>query len=332
MALRRLNIGLTYDLRSEYLAQGYSEDDVAEFDFDETVDALEQTIVALGHTPVRIGTAKELCRRLVAGERWDLVYNIAEGLYGRAREAQVPCLLELYNIPYTCSDPLVCALTLDKALTKRVVRDAGLPTPAFEVIEEASAARACTLSFPVFAKPIAEGTGKGITADSRITDHAQLERVCARLLQAYRQPVLVEEYLPGREFTVGIVGTGPRARVIGTMEVEVLSTPEQAIYSYENKELCDTRCRYATPPRDALLEAIEALALRAFRVLECRDVARVDIRLDAHGRPAFLEINPLPGMHPTHSDLPMIAARAGISFVELVEMIITSACERLTSD
>ncbi|MCX7846833.1 MAG: ATP-grasp domain-containing protein [bacterium] len=322
-------IGLTYDLRSTYLAQGFSEDEVAEFDFDETVEALEATIRGLGHTPVRIGTAKELCRRLVAGERWDLVYNLAEGVRGRAREAQVPCLLELYEIPYTCSDPLVCALTLDKALTKRVIRDAGLATPRFVVVTSEAEARACSLPYPLFAKPVAEGTGKGITNESRIVDHEQLVRVCKRLLAAYRQPVLVEEYLPGREFTVGIVGTGARARVIGTMEVEVLAEADQAIYSYENKEQCDTRCRYSTPPRDGLREAVEELALHAFRVLECRDVARVDIRLDGRGRPAFMEINPLPGMHPTHSDLPMIAARAGISFEELVGMIIASASERL---
>jgi len=324
-----MKIGLTFDLRSAYLAQGYTEDQVAEFDFDETVDGLEAAISALGHTPVRIGTAKQLCQRLVAGERWDLVYNIAEGLHGRSREAQVPCLLELYDIPYTCSDPLVCALTLDKALTKRVVRDAGLATPAFEVITSEDQARHCGLTFPVFAKPSAEGTGKGIGPDSRIVECAQLERVCARLLATYQQPVLVEEYLPGREFTVGIVGTGTRARVIGTMEVEVLGAPDQAIYSYENKELCDTRCRYSTPPRDAVLDAIEALALGAFRALDCRDVARVDIRLDARGQPSFIEINPLPGMHPTHSDLPMIATRAGISYQQLVAMILASACERV---
>lgn len=321
-------IGLTFDLRSVYLAEGYTEDQVAEFDFDETVDSLEAAIAALGHTPVRIGTAKQLCQRLLAGERWDLVYNIAEGLHGRAREAHVPCLLELFHIPYTCSDPLVCALTLDKALTKRVVRDAGLATPAFEVISSVEQAARCGLAFPVFAKPIAEGTGKGINAASRITDRAQLARVCARLLDTYQQPVLVEEFLPGREFTVGIVGTGARARVIGTMEIEVLGAPETAIYSYENKEWCDTRCRYSTPPRAALLDAIEALALGAFRALECRDVARVDIRLDARGQPSFIEINSLPGMHPTHSDLPMIASRAGIPYEQLVGMIIASACER----
>ncbi len=322
-------IGLTFDLRSTYLAEGYSEDQVAEFDFDETVDALEAAIAAGGHTVARIGTARQLCQRLLAGERWELVYNIAEGLHGRSREAQVPCLLELYQIPYTCSDPLVCALTLDKALTKRVVRDAGLATPAFEVVHTSAQAAQCRLRYPLFAKPLAEGTGKGIGSDSRITHAAQLVQVCTRLLETYRQPVLVEEYLPGREFTVGIVGTGARARAIGTMEVEVLGNAEQAIYSYENKELCDTRCRYSTPPRDTLCAAIEALALAAFRALECRDVGRVDIRLDAHGQPSFIEVNPLPGIHPTHSDLPMIATRAGINYETLIGMIIASARERV---
>jgi D-alanine-D-alanine ligase len=257
------------------------------------------------------------------------VFNIAEGLRGRSREAQVPALLELYDIPYAASDPLVCALTLDKGMTKRVVRDAGLNTPVFAIISSLAECAMLELRFPVFAKPHAEGTGKGINGNSRITTPEQLARVCAELLAGFAQPVLVEEYLPGREFTVGILGTGTQARAIGTMEVTCTTPVSAAVYSYEMKERCEELITYLTPAPCPLVEGVEALALAAHHVLECRDMSRVDIRLDRDGRPSFIEVNPLPGLHPTHSDLPMIATRAGMSYKELIGAVIASACERV---
>ena len=212
-----LHIGITCDLRSDYRRLGFTEEQVAEFDSDATVEFIEQALRELGHQPTRIGHAKALCERLVRGERWDLVFNICEGVAGRSREAQVPALLELYNIPYSFSDPLVCAVTLDKAVAKRVVKSHGVRTPAFAVVESEADIARVKLTYPLFAKPIAEGTGKGITTHSRSNTPAELAELCRELLQRYRQPVLVEEYLPGREFTVGIVGTGPDAQVIGTM-------------------------------------------------------------------------------------------------------------------
>ncbi|HEM45681.1 MAG TPA: D-alanine--D-alanine ligase, partial [Alphaproteobacteria bacterium] len=155
-------IGLVYDLRADYLAEGFGEEEVAEFDMDDTIDELERAIASLGYGTDRIGNAWALCRRLVRGDRWDLVFNIAEGLAGRSREAQVPCLLELYGVPYTFSDPLVCAATLDKAVAKTIVHAAGLHTPRFAVVRSVSDAALVTLPFPLFAKPLAEGTGKGI--------------------------------------------------------------------------------------------------------------------------------------------------------------------------
>ncbi|MEI7437861.1 MAG: D-alanine--D-alanine ligase, partial [bacterium] len=208
-------IGLTYDLRSDYLALGYTEETVAEFDEDVTIDALEAAIRAAGYVTQRIGNVRALAQRLVAGDRWDLVFNIAEGLGGRNREAQVPALLEAYGVPCALSDPLVCTVTLDKAIAKRLVHSYGLTTPAFHVVREASDIDGITLPFPLFAKPIAEGTGKGIDKTSRIENAEQLQRVCIALLGAHHQPVLVEEFLPGREFTVAILGTGAKARVLG---------------------------------------------------------------------------------------------------------------------
>ena len=321
-------IGLVYDLRSDYLAEGHTPEEVAEFDSESTIAALESAIRALGHRPERIGHARALCERLVAGQRWELVFNIAEGLRGRSREAQAPAILELYGVPYTFSDPLVCAATLDKAVAKRLVASAGLATPVFAVVECPEDVPAAGLPYPLFAKPVAEGTGKGTDAASRIDAPAELRHVCERLLARFDQPVLVEEYLCGREFTTAVLGTGPAARAIGTMEVEVLPAAERAIYSLEMKERCEELVRYSTLEPGALRREVEALGLAAHRVLECRDVSRVDIRLDGAGRPHFIEVNPLPGMHPTHSDLPMIATRAGMSYVELIEAILHSAWRR----
>jgi len=326
-----VRVGLTYDLRDDYLALGFSREETAEFDRAETIDAIADTLAALGHEVQRIGPARALMARLVAGDRWDLVFNIAEGLRGIAREAQVPALLDAYEIPYTFSDPMILALTLHKGMTKRVMRDAGLPTPAFAEVAHLDDLAALDLSYPLFAKPLAEGTGKGIDGGSILRSPAELRARCAFLLERFAQPVLVEEYLPGREFTVGIVGTGARATAIGTFEVILGDKAEAEVYSYTNKEFCEDRVVYrlVRPDQDSQVAAAEAASLGLWRVLGCRDAGRIDLRCDAAGRPQLMELNPLAGMHPEHSDLPMIATAAGISFPELVARIVQSASERV---
>lgn len=322
-------IGLTYDLRRDYLAMGFKDEDVAEFDADITIDSIEATIRDLGHEPVRIGHVRALCAQLAAGSRWDLVFNIAEGIGGRSREAQVPCLLEAYGTPYTFSDPLVCAVTLDKAVAKRLVHSAGIPTPGFHVVRAEADCRHVELTYPLFAKPIAEGTGKGIDRTSRLETPQELLTVCSTLLRKYRQPVLVEEYLPGREFTVGILGTGAAARVLGTMEVSMRPHAGTSIYTYEMKEQCEAFVDYSRPARTTAVSAVEKVALDAYQALELRDAGRVDIRIDRHGTPAFMEVNPLPGLNPVHSDLPMIATQEGMVFPDLIGSIMESAFERV---
>jgi D-alanine-D-alanine ligase len=324
-------IGLTYDLRDDYLALGFTEEQVAEFDSVATISAIEGALLSLGYNTERIGNGMALARQLAGGKRWDLVFNIAEGLQGRSREAQVPCLLEMYGIPYTFSDPLVCALTLDKAMTKRVVASAGLYTPRFAVVTSLDDVDALNLKYPLFAKPLAEGTGKGVDKDSRVESPAALKKVCTRLLERFAEPVLVEEYLPGREFTTAVLGTAREARIVGTMEFSIRPNAPAQDYSYEVKETCEHCVDYFPMPKGDLRDQVEALALGAFRVLECRDTGRIDLRLDAQGRPAFIEINVLPGLHPTHSDLPMIATQEGISYEELIRSIIQSALARQES-
>lgn len=326
-----LTIGLTYDLKRDYLALGYKEEEVAEFDADITIDTIESTLAELGYKTERIGHVRALCAKLTAGARWDLVFNIAEGVSGRSREAQIPCLLEAYDIPYTLSDPLVCAVTLDKAVAKRILKAEGLNTAGFQVVHSEADVEKVNLPFPLFAKPIAEGTGKGIDRASRITNADELRTVCKALLLKFNQPVLIEEFLPGREFTVAILGTGAQARVLGTMEVCFRDQSKPTIYTYEVKENYTHYVDYHCPPRTPEIEAVEKLALDSYRVLELRDVGRVDIRLDRHGKPSFMEVNPLPGLNPLHSDLPFIAKFVGVSYKDIIRAIMDSARSRITS-
>jgi D-alanine-D-alanine ligase len=325
-----MKIGLTYDLRSEYLAMGYGEEETAEFDREETIDELEGAIRKLGHSTNRIGSARRLVERLAGGDRWDLVFNIAEGLRGSGREAQVPAILELYEIPYTFSDPLVMALTLHKSMTKHVVRDAGIPTGDFALVENEADAAAIRFAPPYFLKPVAEGTSKGITSKSIVSDRALLWPLCAELLRDFKQPVIVEEFLPGREFTVGILGTGEHAEAIGTLEMGLKPGAESGVYSYVNKEQCEELVEYilVRPDDDACVRETERIALESWRVFGCRDAGRVDLRCDARGRPQFLEINPLAGLHPSHSDLPILCTKLGISYESLIDRILRSAMAR----
>ncbi len=319
-----MKVGITYDLREDYLAQGFTEEETAEFDRPDTIDAIEGALKDLGYNTDRIGNLKSLASRLVSGDRWDVVFNIAEGLRGFGREAQVPALLEAYDIPYTFSDPLVLSLTLHKAMAKRVIRDIGVPTPDFFVVEKESDVEMVDLAFPLFAKPVAEGTGRGITRASKIGTRAELISVCRRLLEVYKQPVLVESFLPGREFTVGIIGTGDDAKAIGAMEVILRKGAEPDVYSYSNKERCEELVEYRLVS-DNLAKEAEKAALAAWRGLGCRDGGRVDLRVDTNGIPRVMEVNPLAGLHPEHSDLCIIAHQVGITYRSMIEAIMSSA-------
>ncbi len=323
-----MRIGFVYDLRDDYLALGYSELEVAEFDTGSTIAEIETALIRVGHSVDRIGRGQTLAGHLAAGERWDLVFSIAEGLSGRSREAQVAALCELFGQPYAFSDPLTMAATLDKGVAKRIVRDHGLPTAPFAVLRSASEAACVDLPFPLFVKPVAEGTGKGCEAASRVASPAELANVAGALIARFQQPVICETYLPGREFTVGILGTGETARVIGVMEISVRHGVEDRIYSFENKELCEERVIYELAS-DAQARRAGATALACYRALDCRDAGRIDMKLDASGAAQFLELNPIAGLHPTHSDLPMIATKSGLGYDGLIAGIVKAAAKRL---
>lgn len=325
-----MRIAFVYDLRDDYLAQGYSLEEVAEFDTRECVDGVAAGLEANGCVVDRVGDARRLAARLVAGERWDLVFSLAEGLRGRSREAQAASLCELFDQAYAFSDPLTLAATLDKGVAKALARDAGLPTAPFAVLESARDAASVQLPFPLFVKPVAEGTGKGCENASKVENRARLTSVAAELIERFRQPVIVETYLPGREFTVGVVGTGAAARVLGVMEVAF--TRGENAYSFEAKEQFEALIESGDVAleivRDSEARRAGDLALAAYRALGCRDAGRVDIRSDARRIPHFLEVNPLAGMHPTHSDLPILNGLAGREYRALIGDILSSAFAR----
>lgn len=324
-----MNIGFVYDPMDHYLSLGMSREEAAEFDKPETIDGIAATLEELGHSVVRVGPLRELMRRLLSGERWDLAFNIAEGLGGAGREAQVPALLEAFGIPCVFGDSVCLALCLHKAHTKSVVRDHGLPTPDFALVRDASFDfDGCSLRYPLFVKPVAEGTGKGVTAAGRVKDATKFADIATRLIARHQQPALAEEFLPGREFTVGILGTGPRARGIGVMEVLLRDNAEPGVYSYDNKDQYLDRVEYRLAEDDEARRANE-LALACYRVLDCRDAGRIDIRSDANGNPSFIEANPLAGLNPLHSDLPILCRLVDIPYRRLLETIIESAAERI---
>jgi D-alanine-D-alanine ligase len=324
-----MKVGITYDLREDYLREGYSREETAEFDRADTIEAIEGALSTMGYEPDRIGNIRQLVPRLAAGERWDFVFNIAEGMHGMGREAQVPALLDAYCIPYTFSDPLVLVVALHKGMTKAILSDAGIRTPDFYVVNQLSDLTNVKLPYPLFAKPVAEGTGKGISDASKISSSEELCSVCTGLLEEFRQPVLVETYLPGREFTVGIVGTGEEAESIGVMEVFFKDKHRgEEIYSYHNKSNYEEVVDYRIPDQE-IVQACSLVALASWKVLGCRDGGRVDLRMDSMDRPSFIEVNPLAGLNPVHSDLPIMCRLLGITFQELIERIVKSTLKRI---
>jgi D-alanine-D-alanine ligase len=321
-------VGLTYDLRSDYLKEGFTEEETAEFDRDSTLIFLEEALQSLGYQTDRIGNVRHLINRLAGGSRWDIVFNICEGLYGIGREAQVPAILDSYQIPYTFSDPLVLSLTLHKGLTKTIIRANGIETADYSVVYDSTDVEKVRLNYPLFVKPVAEGTGKGIDEKSRIDNPNQLREVCAKELLKYPAGLLIERYLSGREITVGILGTGKESRVIGTMEILFVARDAHNIYSLQTKSNYEALVQYRIPEKNIAEECAE-LALKVWQLLGCRDAGRVDIRYDAKGTAHFIEVNPLAGLDKKHSDLPILAYKHGYTYNRIIEEIMNSALMRI---
>lgn len=321
-----MKIGLTYDLRSDYLKEGYSMEETAEFDKESTIEGIEKAIQNAGHNTVRIGNAKALTILLLKGERWDMVFNISEGLYGEGRESLVPALLDNYKIPYVFSGPVTLGISLNKAFAKQIIKASNINTPEFYVVTNAEEAQNVDLHYPLFAKPISEGTGKGIDSRSKVNTKEELFDVCTNLIQKFNQAVLVEEYLPGREFTVGVLGTGKDAFVPGAMEIVYKNTTNN-IYSYENKENYEEIIDYIAVKGD-VFNNCQNLALSVWKALNCFDGGRVDMKIDRNGEMSFIEVNPLAGLNPIISDLPILCKLNGMEYQEIINVILNSAIKR----
>jgi len=321
-------VGMTYDLQEDYLDRGYGKDEVAELDSPVTVEAIRQALVSLGHEVELVGGVMPLARLLTEGRRWNMVFNFAEGMRGLAREAQVPALLDAWDIPYTFSGPEVLALSLHKGWTNAVLRAHGVPTAEFRIVSSVEDVDAVDLPFPLFVKPVAEGSSKGVSDKSLVRDRQALREVCAHILDTFCQPALVETFLPGREFTVGILGSGAQCRVLGVMEVLATARGDACAYTYANKQEWRERALYELAVDDLALEAAE-VARAAWQALGCLDAGRIDVRLDVLGQARFIEVNPLAGLNPESSDLPILCGKIGLGYGELIAAIMESAMARV---
>lgn len=325
----KLRVGITYNLKKDFYREIQPIDFLEEFDSEETIDAIRDVLQSDGHEVIKLGGDTGLIDRLRKAPV-DIVFNIAEGFQGRNREAHIPALLEFLKIPYTGSDPLTLSITLDKSMAKKVVMGENIPTPRFKKVERIEDLNDLNLRYPLFVKLCYEGSSKGVRLDSKILDPQSLEKKARWLLENYGAPALVEEFVNGPEFTVGILGNEDPS-VLGVMHIEVKgSPPEEAIYSLEVKRDWEERVRYHCPPSidKTLLRKIEEVALRSYRALDCRDVSRVDIRIGEDEIPYFLEINPLPGLSPVYGDLPIMAGKMGWDYQRLVKTIFHHALKR----
>jgi D-alanine-D-alanine ligase len=324
-----LRVGFTYNVKRVKPALDGTRDEEAEYDAPATVQAVREAIAAAGHEVIDLEATADL-PALIETARPDLVFNMAEGIKGRSRESQVPSLLELLDIPYSGSDPAALNIALDKALAKKIVRQHGIPTPNFFTMNTGKERLPKDLRFPLIAKPIAEGSSKGVHATSVVENEAELREAAREMIAKYDQPALVEDYIGGREFTVGMLGER-RPKVLPPMEVVFLDDSEtRPVYSFAFKQDWSSKIRYDVPAKlePAQLKALERAARECFIALGCRDVARVDFRMDEQGKIYFLECNPLPGLTPGWSDLVLIAQAAGIEYNALIAEILSGAVRR----
>ncbi|PZR16659.1 MAG: D-alanine--D-alanine ligase [Archangium gephyra] len=324
-----LRVGFTFNVkRIKPTAEG--EDREAEYDSPTTLQAIREAIASHGHEVVDLEATPELPMVLSAAPV-DVVFNIAEGFRGRNRESQVPALLELLDIPYTGSDPATLSLALDKALAKKVVRAAGIDTPNFQLMNTGRERLDKQFTrWPLMVKPVAEGSSKGVISKSVCHNEAEVREVVKEMVGRYHQPALVEEYIGGREFTVGLLGER-RPEVLPPMEIVFTDKSDKTpIYKFEDKLEENDRIRYEVPAKleSGQLERLKTAARSAFMTLGCRDVARIDFRMDEAGRIYFIECNPLPGLTPGWSDLVLIAQGDGMDYRTLIGEILSGAIRR----
>jgi len=338
-----MKVGLTFNEKKPPQGRGIAQktslpdDAYIEWDDAETIQAIVQAL-RKRHEVVLI-EANENAGQLLKTEHPDIVFNIAEGRFGPLREAEIPALLENFSIPYTGSGPETLSVALDKAWTKRILRQFGIPTPDYLVCENTDY-YLNGLKFPLIVKPLWEGSSKGIPDKAVVETPQALRKQVKRVLDRYEQPALIETFLTGREFTIALLGNDSSLEVLPIVEINLKQLPENAhpIYSYEAKWVWDTpksplhifECPAKIPY--PLERKLSHLAKRTFQVLKCRDWCRVDMRLDEKGEPHLLEVNPLPGILPgpgQNSCFPKAARAKGMTYDELILKVLTIACKRV---
>jgi len=361
--VRRLHVGLVFNLKAETeeelsgseadssvggaeremlvappaKAEKTRTDTYAEWDTQETIDAVRAAL-ATAHDVTPIEANEDVFERL-RSTRPDIVFNIAEGLNGASREAQIPAMLEMLGIPYTGSDPVTLGICLDKSRTKEVLSYHRVPTPAFVAVWKPEEIPASAVPLPAIVKPLHEGSSKGVTNDSVVRTERELAERVRSIVSTYDQPALVEQFLPGREFTVALLGNGADLKVFPIVETRFDSLPPgvNPIYSYEAKWIWDQHEHpidvHECPARidGHLKREIETLCRRAFEVLRCRDWCRVDVRLDQGGKPHVIELNPLPGILPDpedHSCYPLAARVGGMGYNEMLNAVLVAGARR----
>jgi D-alanine-D-alanine ligase len=348
----RLNVALTFNVKPESetfpeilspnpnlstATKNNSADTYAEWDTWDTINAVKGALEQFNN--VTLIEADESAFEKLKNLSPDIVFNVAEGFNGVSREAQIPAILDMLNIPYTGSDPLTLSLCLDKARTKEILSYHKIPNAKFAVADNLNQLKNLNFNFPVMVKPVMEGSSKGIFSSSFVTNKQELTNEAERILNEYNQAALIEEYLPGREFTAAVLGNGDEAEVLPLVEINYNQFPEYfiPIYSYEAKWILDTKENpldvFTCPPDidSSLEEEIKDYVLKAYKVLRCRDWSRIDVRLDRNNIPNIIEINPLPGILPNpeeNSCYPKAARTAGLGYNDLINKVLYIAAKR----
>jgi len=324
------NIGLIYNLKKGIRTKVIDEE--AEYDSIDTITAIKSALASKGHNVVLLEADRALPENLKKA-RIDIAFNIAEGIGGRCREAQVPAMLDFFGIPYTGSDSATLLIALDKAMTKKFLSPLKIRTPRFALFAPGDIIRKPRLQYPVIIKPNAEGSSKGISDSSIVMSYDELREVLDRNFRLYGCPMMAEEYIEGREFTVGVLGNKGDIRVFPPMEIIFKKNNDKnfSIYSYNVKQNYEEYIEYKCPADLTPEQEKEMVRMSEtiFNALGCRDSARIDYRMSEDGKIYFLEINPLPGLAPGYSDYPMLAEYSGICYVDLINGILGAALNRL---
>ncbi len=322
-------VGLTYDLKTDYkFKEGDPTDANAEFDHPSTIDVIAQAIAANGVKVERIGNAGNLLERL-GSLNVDIVFNISEGMFGRNRESQVPAILEMAGIPFVGADALTLGLALDKVMAKKIFIADKIPTPKFfEVNSKEQLNNINHHKFPLIVKPRFEGSSKGLSENSRVQTKEELDKQVEYIVNTYKQPALIEEFISGQEFTVAIIGND-EIEIMPVVQIKIDGKLKLNDKFYTFARITSDRLEYICPAKISaeLKKILDELALRVYRAVECRDFGRVDFRVDQEGRPYVLEINPLPSL--STEDVFMVLAKAmGITYEQIIGKILNSAFKR----